>query len=131
MNEQHVGKKVLVTVDNWFYAPNGKSYRAVWGTLKAVKTAEDTLGVRPNGRSTNWYLEVGNLTIAGCQVHYVLQTDTVEFGEVDEFSTHEGLHVVSKRPSAIYNANDGPATDKGAKYAMNFTPPTEPFPETS
>lgn len=107
MHDQHVGKNVLVTTEGWFFAPNGKSYRAAWGTLKGVKTAEDTLGIRPNGRSTNWYMEVGNLTIAGCQVHYVLQTDKVDFGEVDEFSTHEGKHVISKRPSAIYDANKG------------------------
>lgn len=70
-----VGKMALVTVDNWFYAPDGKNYRAVFGRVKGCFTAEDTLGIRPNGKSTNWYLEIGNVTIAGCQIHYAIQTD--------------------------------------------------------
>lgn len=108
MNNNYIGKNVLITTEGWFYAPDGIAYRAVWGMLKAVKTAEDTLGIRPNGRSTNWYVEVGNVTISGCQVNYVVQTDKVNFGEVDEFSIYEGQHVISKRPCAIYNANGEP-----------------------
>ena len=107
MNENNIGKNVLVTTDNWFYAPDGRSYRAAFGTLKAIKSAEDTLGIRTNARSTNWYMEIGNLTIAGCQINYVVQTDSVALGEVEDFSAHEGKHVISTRPSAIYNANGG------------------------
>lgn len=70
-----VGEKALVTVDNWFFAPDGKSYRAVYGRVKGCFTAEETLGIKPNGRSTNWYLEIGNVTIAGCQIHYAVKTD--------------------------------------------------------
>lgn len=71
-----VGKKVLVTTSCWFIAPDGLEYKAVFGTVKAVRTAEETLGIRPNGRSTNWYAEIGNITIAGCQIHYAIQTET-------------------------------------------------------
>lgn len=103
----YVGRKILVTVDNWFFAPDGKLYRAVFGTLHAVKTAEDALGVRPNGKSTNWYMEVGNITIAGCQIHYVVQTDSVNFGNIDEMLSHDAIYKESNRPTHIYNADGG------------------------
>lgn len=102
-----IGKKALVTCDNWFYAPNGRQYRAAFGTIKAVRTAEDTLGVRPNGRSTNWYVEVGNMTIAGCQIHFVVRTDTCNtVGDVEDYAS-DAADGVKKflRPNTIYNAD--------------------------
>lgn len=74
------GQKALITTDDWFFAPDGNSYRAVFGTVHAVRSAEETLGIRPNGKSTNWYVEIGNMTIAGCQVHYAVKTDTCHDG---------------------------------------------------
>lgn len=100
-----VGDKVLVTVDNWFYGADGKQYRAIFGTLNGVCTAEDTLGIKPNGKSTNWYIKVGNTTIAGCQVHYVLKTDTVNDDPVEDYNLHDGNYQISVRPSAIYMAD--------------------------
>lgn len=43
---------------------------------------------------------VGNLTIAGCQIHYVVETDEVNFGKVTELvgDTYELID------SKIYNA---------------------------
>jgi hypothetical protein len=106
MNNVEVGDKVLVTCDNWFYAPNGQHYRAVFGTVRAVRTAEDTLGVRPNGKSTNWYVEVGNMTIAGCQVHYVVKTDRCDLGTTCSWTEEKGVVVYFDRPSHIYNADE-------------------------
>lgn len=100
-----VGDKVLITCDNWFYAPDGQTYRAVFGTLKSIRTAEDTLGVRPNGKSTNWYVEVGNMLIAGCQIHYALKTDQCHFGPAATSGNHEGKVTESVAPCAIYNAD--------------------------
>lgn len=105
MNASHLGHNVLITTSNWFYAPDGRSYRAVWGKLTAIKTAEDSLGVRPRGPSTNWYVEVGDTSIAGCQVMYCIRTDTVFFGPVAESSEHNGQFTSSERLGAIYNAN--------------------------
>lgn len=105
MNQDHIGKNVLITTVDWFFAPDGKLYRAVWGELKAIKQAEANLGIRPNGRSINWYIEVGNMTVAGCQVNYCIQTDHVDLGWVDDSLQHEGRHVVNSRPSMIYNAS--------------------------
>ena len=100
------GEKALVTVDNWFYAPDGCQYRAIFGTVRAVRTAEDSLGIKPNGRSSNWYLEIGNMTIAGCQVHYALRTDQCHAGPAPDWtsSPERGL-TEYQRPSAIYFAD--------------------------
>ena len=104
-NNIAVGDKVIVTCDNWFYAPNGCTYRGVFGTVKAVRTAEDSLGARPNGKSTNWYLEVGDMTIAGCQVHYVVKSDSCFLGPVETNHVHEGRYNSSVRESEIYDAD--------------------------
>lgn len=101
-----VGDKVIVTCDNWFFAPDGLSYRAVFGTVKAIRTAEDSLGVRPNGKSTNWYLEVGNMTIAGCQIHYLVRTLTCNLGRVMREQLHEGRYTSSTSACEIYDADE-------------------------
>lgn len=108
MNENYIGKNVLITTENWFYAPDGLQYKAVWGTLIAIKTAETTLGIRPNGRSTNWYVEIGDITVAGCQVNYAVATDSVNFDDVEDAVQVEGRWIKSKRPTFIYNANKEP-----------------------
>ena len=68
-------KKMLLTTDNWFYAPDGQAYKAVYGTVKRVMNDEETLGIKTNIGSSNWYVEIGNMFIAGCQIHYAIQTD--------------------------------------------------------
>ena len=106
-NLHATGTKVLVTTDSWFYAPDGKSYRAVYGTVRGVKDSQASLGIRTNSRSTNWYLDVGNMTIAGCQIHYVIACPVPpEFGKVPDWNTKDdgGLNEY-ERPSAIYNAD--------------------------
>lgn len=76
MKNINIGDSVLVSTDNWFIAPDGKQYRAAFGVLKGIFTDSDMLGIKTNARSTNWYLQVGNLVIAGCQIHYALKTET-------------------------------------------------------
>lgn len=108
--QQLVGKTVLLTVDNWFYAPNGKQYRAIFGTLRGVHTAEATLGVRPNGKSANWYIEIGDMVVAGCQVNYALRCDAVNFAPVGDYASDaEHGAKTFERPSHIYNADAGDA----------------------
>lgn len=70
-----IGKKALITTDNWFFAPNGQTYRAAFGTVKGIHTTEVMFGFTPTGKSTNWFLEIGKMIIAGCQIHYALRTD--------------------------------------------------------
>lgn len=69
------GEKYLITVDNWFVAPDGEQYKAVWGTCR-VRNIKEVFGFDPSRPSTNWYMEIGNeespSVIAGCQIHYAI-----------------------------------------------------------
>lgn len=105
------GERYLITTDGWFFAPDGQSYCAAFGTVRAVRTTEDTFGVKANRGATNWYLEIGGLVIAGCRIHYAVRTDAVDFAarpirEID----HEGqCHVVEGSMTRIYDADGGAA----------------------
>jgi len=72
------GKKYLVTADNWFYAPDGHSYRSAWGECNIIKT-EEAFGFTPTRPSTNWFLKVGSddhhIIIAGCQIHFAIRSE--------------------------------------------------------
>lgn len=101
-----IGSKALITTDNWFFAPDGRIYRAVFGTVKAVRTSEETLGVRTNARSTNWYVEIGNMTLAGCQVHYAVKTEDCNLGHATSYKVDDLGEVREfKIPSDIYHAD--------------------------
>ncbi|RIV19736.1 hypothetical protein DYU11_22670 [Fibrisoma montanum] len=69
------GKNYLLTLDNWFVAPDGKEYMAVWGKC-TVRQCSEALGFNPT-RSSNWIVEVddGKMIVAGCQLHFAVQTD--------------------------------------------------------
>jgi len=105
-----IGKKVLVTTSGWFYGKDGKSYRAAHGTLKGVHESNKTLGFIPNRAHTNWFIEIGEMIIMGCQVMYLIQCDSVESGAVKDWTT-EGQSLNEKgikeyeRPSTIYILN--------------------------
>lgn len=111
MQKEHIqmpiGSDILVTTDNWFYGADGKQYRAVTGKLIAILT-DDVLGIRTNARSTNWYIQVGSMMIAGCQVHYAQRLDKPldVTTSVEDFDIVEGETKKYRRPSRIYNAGD-------------------------
>ena len=77
--------KYLITTDAWFFAPDGRSYRAAWGEVEIIEDA--FLGLKTNRNSSNWFAKVGgennHFIIAGCQIHYAIKceeqphTDTV------------------------------------------------------
>jgi len=94
----NVGSKVLLSVDNWFYAPDGLSYRAAWGTIKGIRQDCEVLGLKTNARSTNWYIEIGNMIVAGCQIHYALECEKQSFGA---YLDDDG----KEKPSRTYNAD--------------------------
>lgn len=107
--KNHIGKKVLITTQNWFTAPDGSDYKAVWGTLKAIHTSQDTLGFTPSRQNTNWYVEVGNMVIAGCQVFYLILSESEpNFDKADSYSIAPGqaAYTEYKRLSHIYKAID-------------------------
>ena len=108
MTEFEIGKKALITTSAWFYAPDGKQYRAVFGTVKGIKSDQETLGIKTNNKSSNWYLEIGNTIIAGCQIHYAIATDSCNSGRaVDWSSDVQNGCKEYERPCAIYFADDG------------------------
>lgn len=101
-----IGKKVLITTDCWFIAPDGRNYKAVHGTVKGVYSDQETLGIKTNRGSTNWYVEIGNMTIAGCQIHYAVTCDNVNFDRAEDATWGDGSYVEFNRLPAIYNADN-------------------------
>lgn len=101
----NIGDKAIITTDSWFYAPNGLSYRAVYGTIRAVRSDAETLGIKTNARSTNWYVEIGNMTVAGCQVHYAMRCDDAPPERVLDQRYNDGEVKQFARQSEIYNAD--------------------------
>lgn len=98
--------KYLITTDSWFYAPNGKPYKAVWGEVEVL---EDVfLGIKTNRNSTNWFLKVGNaesnVVIAGCQIHYAVKCETMPNTEPSEDWLADAQNGIRKyeRPTTIY-----------------------------
>lgn len=102
----NVGDKAIITLDNWFYAPDGMTYRAVFGTIKAIRSSEETLGVKTNAKSTNWYVEIGRMTVAGCQIHYAVRSDRCNLGQAMDWRDKDGTIIETMRPSAIFNADE-------------------------
>lgn len=96
--------KYLITTDAWFYAPDGKQYRAVWGEVQIL---DDTvLGVKTNRNASNWYAKVGtddnHVIVAGCQIHYATRCEAEpNTGTVQDW-TGEGK--IYDRPTGIYLA---------------------------
>ena len=70
--------KYLITTEAWFIAPDGKSYRAVWGEAQTMTALEalEAPGVEPNRNGANWMVKIGtdehHIIIAGCQIHYAV-----------------------------------------------------------
>lgn len=98
--------KYLITTDNWFYAPDGVCYKAVWGEVIVLQD-DKTLGIKTNIRSTNWYVKVGtdenHVIIAGCQIHYAVKTDIQPNNhKADSYDIVNGEVKEYLRPSHIY-----------------------------
>jgi hypothetical protein len=71
MMNMYDGKKLLISTSDWFYAPDGQTYKAAWGTVK-IRKAEELLGV-PARNHANWYAVVDEkLFIPGCKVDYAI-----------------------------------------------------------
>ena len=101
-----LNKKYLITVDNWFIAPDGCQYKSVFGTVTGIKGDEDTLGIKTNRGSTNWYVVIGNMVVAGCQIHYCIQTEEVStepYVRTVEYNGEVTFH--KEAQSFIYNAD--------------------------
>lgn len=98
-----VGEKYLVSTDNWFVAPDGTQYRAVYGTVHAI-LEDNTLGIKTNRNSTNWYIHIGNMVVAGCQIHYAIRTDHCHLGQTKVITDDKQESII--RDSIVYNADE-------------------------
>ena len=98
--------KYLITTDAWFYAPDSKQYKAVWGGIEIV--SDDILGIKTNVRSSNWFAKVGSednhVIIAGCQIHYACRSENKPNVLSSEINTTDGIAKVEERLHAIYIA---------------------------
>lgn len=98
--------KYLISSDNWFYAPDGKQYKAAWGNVEIVE--DFYLGLKTNRNSTNWYAKVGSelnhVLIAGCQIHYAVKCEERPNVEPvgDWQADDKGVVNVYTRPTTIY-----------------------------
>lgn len=100
-----IGDKFLVTTDNWFFAPDGQQYKAVFGTVKGIQKDKDTLGIETNRQSTNWYLSIGCMIVAGCQIHYAVKCDDFNSSKHLDQNIHNGMPEVSLHMNRIFNAD--------------------------
>lgn len=99
--------KYLVTTDSWFYAPDGKQYRGVWGEIEIV--SDSILGIKTNVRSSNWFAKVGteenHVIVAGCQIHYACKSDKKPHVDLTgDYSVEQGEVKNYNRPTSVYIA---------------------------
>ncbi len=101
-----IDEKYLITTDSWFVAPDGEQYKAVFGTVSAVLSDEETLGIKTNRGSSNWFVTIGNMIVAGCQIHYCIQTDQVNETPTNREFQHDGKLIVQReQKTRIYMAD--------------------------
>lgn len=105
----NTGEKYLITADSWFYAPDGKTYKAAWGTVAIL--GDDALGIKTNRNSTNWYAQIGSgdrhIIIAGCEIHYAVRCESPpSSGPGESWKLIDGGMVVGETPCSIYFADD-------------------------
>lgn len=97
--------KYLITTSEFFIAPDGKEYKAVWGE---VKISDDSLlGIKTNRGSTNWYAIVGQgdkqMVVAGCQIHYAIKCPSLPNTDpATSWNTNEKGINKYERPTMIY-----------------------------
>ena len=88
----------LITTDGWFFAPDGKQYRAAWGKIKEVKS------------HTGDHIQVGSeskhVIISASLVNYSVRCEdepNVDWSEDWQADAQNGAKVFN-RPSSIYIA---------------------------
>ena len=99
--------KYLVTTDQWFLAPDGQSYKSVWGEIAVLE--DSILGLKTNRNSTNWYAKIGgedtHVIIAGCQIHYAVKCENKpKLNKHIQEDFYEGKRIESKGMTRIYLA---------------------------
>ena len=101
-----LNQKYLITTNEWFSAPDGQMYKAVFGTVTAIRTDEETLGIKTNARSANWYVLIGNMIVAGCQIHYAIRSNDCSRRRYEGYHTNDDGIVEWTAASQIYFADE-------------------------
>lgn len=99
--------KYLITTDGWFFAPDGRQYKSVWGEVEILEDL--ILGVKTNRNSSNWYAKIGtdenHIIVAGCQIHYALKSNEKPNQDIiSDFNTSDNGIVFFERPTLTYIA---------------------------
>lgn len=99
--------KYLITTDNWFFCPDGKQYKAVWGDVEILD--DSILGIKTNRNSSNWFLKIGKndkeVYVAGCQIHYSVKCNVRPNTDcVEEYTTNDEGIKFYERPTNIWIA---------------------------
>ena len=101
-----IGDKYLVTTFNWFTAPDGAQYQAVYGEIKGIVSDFEMLGIKTNRHSTNWYLKIGNMIVAGCQIFHAIKSDSCSKAFATQQVEFEGkLNLCNDNKPRIYFAD--------------------------
>lgn len=101
-----LNEKYLITTDSWFIAPDGEQYKSVFGTVTEILKDDEVLGVKTNRHSSNWFVAIGNMIVAGCQIHYCIKTERVNLNPPHTTCWHDGEFIISKDTgSKIYFAD--------------------------
>lgn len=100
--------KYLITTDQWFVAPNGQSYKAVWGNVEILE--DNTLGIKTNRNSSNWFVKIGSecnhVIVAGCQIHYACKSDKIpNTSPVKDWQLDASNYNEAETPCKIYIAD--------------------------
>jgi len=99
--------KYLITTDNYFFGPDGRQYRAVWGNVSVFEDNK-VLGIKTNIRATNWYVKVGSeenhVIVAGCQIHYATRCEERPETTYTEHTIEDSVEKTILRPDTIYIA---------------------------
>ncbi|HEV8035479.1 hypothetical protein [Yoonia sp.] len=102
----NIGQKYLITTEGWFLAPDGDNYRGAFGTVHSVVDSESALGIKTNAKSTNWYVMIGDMVIAGCQIHYAIRADDFSPQSPHIEIDHDGKRICERAGiTRIYNAD--------------------------
>ena len=100
------GDKYLVTTSEWFVAPDGQQYRAVFGMVVGVHQTKDALDVPNTRHHANWYLQIGNARLAGCQIKYAIETDQCSRADTQSTEFYNGEFVRGGNQSVVYFAEE-------------------------
>lgn len=98
--------KYLITTDGWFYAPDGRQYKSVWGEVEIISDA--ILNIKTNVRSSNWFAKIGSnnnhVIVAGCQIHYACKYDKEPQKISEDTTVTNGVRKTEVRLYSVYIA---------------------------